>query len=369
MNRPNTSKRTKTNMANDKDTVSHDEKIVLAMLSHILVDYSWNVRSKADIERESTDGVRDGSKEAGLGQNDFIRSFNEGGQDTPCIVAEVVNGKTIRGQKTDKKYELIAGFRRFNAIEKLNTKEDTEKRKAHTAEAPSAHGTNIQAVANVPDGHIKVIVRKFKDAREARKLNARENTLRSNLQAPDLVRLCLEYSKDFGLNQTETSAELGIVQSYVSKLLKVGTLPAVILAHWREGADLPGGNPPSAKQLPINDMKELADYAEGQPLPEVIDRYKKLLSPTNPEDQDPTKQTPADKVVKELEATGFLLGAFVAKGILDNGSLAWGSVMGPGKSGFLLNTGPKALDAEAQGKFHDIFQLAFERGIAHYTKK
>jgi hypothetical protein len=152
-----------TEKTTNSDTVQPNERILFIPLSDILTDYTWNVRSKADIERESADGVRDGSREAGFGFHDFTKSFNEGGQDTPVILAEVVNGKTLRGQKTDKKYELIAGFRRFTAVDFLNQTENAAKRKANDEKAV---GSNAQAVANVPDGHIKAVVRKFKDARE-----------------------------------------------------------------------------------------------------------------------------------------------------------------------------------------------------------
>jgi ParB-like chromosome segregation protein Spo0J len=367
MNRP---KKGNTHMANvattNSDTVQPNEKILFVPLSDILADYGWNVRSHADIERESADGVRDGSREAGFGFHDFTRSFNEGGQDTPVILAEVVNGKTLRGQKTDKKYELVAGFRRFTAVAFLNEADNTAKRKANDEKAV---GSNLQAVANVPDGNIKAVIRKFKDAREARKLNARENTLRSNLQAPDLVRLCLEYANDYKSTQVEISAELGIAQSYVSKLQKVGGLPAPVISHWRDGADLPGGNPPGGwRQLPINDMLELAELAKGMPMPEVIDRYKAMLSPSGETDGDTDGNKP-NKVNAELEKVAYLCGALVAEGVLEGGSLAWGSVMGPGKSGFLLNTGPKALTKETQGSFIDLVTAAYEKGISEHTRK
>lgn len=355
-------------MANEKHqqtSANAGENVIFALLNDIHVDYAANVRSRGDIERESADGVRDGNREAAFGYHDFTRTFNEGGQDTPVVLAEVQNGKTLLGNaKTDKKYELIAGFRRFTAITLLNSAEETAKRKAKDEKAI---GSQEKAVANVPDGHIKAEVRKFKDAREARRLNARENTLRSNLQAPDLVRLCLEYANAYKSTQQETSADLGIAQSYVSKLLKVGGLPAPVIAHWRDGADLPGGNPPGAwRQLPINDMLELAEFAKGQPVPEVIDRYKRLLSPSDGETDGTESKT--NKVNEELNRIGYLCGALVAEGILENGSLSWGSVMGPGKSGFLLNTGPKALTRETQGQYIDVITAAFERGVKEHTR-
>jgi hypothetical protein len=340
------------------------ELSIMAPLSDIHVDYAWNVRSKADIDRETSDAVRDGSRDAGAGFHDFARSFNTGGQDTEVVLSEIRNGKTLRGEKTSKKWELIAGFRRFTAVSLLNSPEETKKR---AEKDEKALGPNLQAVANVPDGHIKGNVRFFKDAREARKLNARENTLRSNLQAPDLVRLCLEYANDYKLNQTETAEELGITQTYISKLLKVGSLPPAVIGHWRDGTDLPGGNPPGGqKQLPINDMIELADFAKGATVADVIDRYKGLLSPSGETDDGTTPK--GQKVQEELARVGYLCGALVAEGILENGSLAWAAVMGPGKSGFLLNTGPKALTREEQGKFIDIIGEAFAKGVKEHTR-
>ena len=357
-------------MAQSKENVGTDiqpgDKILFVPLNDILVDYAWNVRSKADIERESADGVRDGNREAGFGSHDFTKSFNEGGQDTPVILAEIQNGKTIRGQKTDKKYELIAGFRRFTAVETLNRPDETKKR---VDKDEKAIGTNVQAVANVPNGSIKAVLRKFANAREARKLNARENTLRSNLQPPDLVRLVLEYSNDYQTTQTDTGNELGITQAYVSKLAKVGALPAPVISHWRDGTDLPGGNPPGAwRQLPFNTMLELADLAKGETVPDAIDRYKKLLSPSG-DDENPDENKGPNKIELELKKLAFTLGVLVAEGILENGSLAWGAIMGPGKQGYLLNTGPKALDAKQKDVFVDLFSAEYERGIESKKKK
>ncbi len=344
--------------------IQPSEKILFVPLNDILVPYAWNVRSKADIDRESADGVRDGSREAGFGSHDFTLSFNEGGQDTPVIL-RATNGKSlVTGQKTDKKYEVIAGFRRITSVLALNAPEAAALRKSGDEKAI---GKNVQAVANVPDGHIKAVVREFATIREARKLNARENTLRSNLQAPDLVRLCLEYTNDYKSTQVETSADLGIAQSYVSKLLKVGSLPAPVIAHWRDGVDLPGGNPAGAwRQLPINDMLELADFAKGQTVPDIIDRYKGMLAPSGA--ADPADPTKGNKVEAELKATAFLLGQLVAEGIIEGGTLAWGAVMGPGKAGYLLNTGPKALDAKAKDTFTDLFTAEYERGIESKKK-
>lgn len=361
-------------MSKDKTVTTAKQELVLApenvvqlKLDDIHADYAWNVRSKAEVERESSDGVRDGKNEEGFGLHDFAKTFNLGGQDTPVTVAEVKGGKTLGGVKTSKKYELIAGFRRYTAISMLNSPEQVEKRKADPTLGP------VKAVHNVADGHIKAVIRQFANATEARKLNARENTLRQNLTTPDLVRLVKELvgdPKEGFMTQTAASESLGITQGYVAKLSKIARLPDVILSHWRERTPIPGVEAKDSwKQLTNSDMLDLAGTVDTAPPAEVVARYVRMLNGEKEKGEGGDTKTAEQKINEKLDDLGYLLGALYAKGIIAKGTMAFGEVLGPTKAGYLLNAGAKDPNPEKREELVDVILTGWERGAKKFARK
>lgn len=343
------------------DILPHETSIHVS-LAALHVDFDWNVRSYADVTNELADGVQDESKPEGFGLKDLIADMHLNGQDTAVIVAAIKDGKTLGGVKTDRKFELIAGFRRFASVNFLNTAEETAKR--------VAAGDKTPAVKGVPDGHIVAVVRSFQTLRDARIANARENTLRSNLKAPDLVRLVSELTASNGakgITQTEVGAIVGINQGYVSKLVKVGQLPKAILAHWRERTAIPGITNIKAdwKQLAINEMEELATSTKGLTSGETVDRYVALL---NGEVKDKKSRDPNKAVEEKLGEIGYLLGSLVAEGVIQPGTLAWAAVIGPEKGGYQLNSGTKEPTRERKNELVDIIEGQYRRAIEDAAK-
>lgn len=349
------------------ETPNVPENIIQVPLKDIHADYAWNVRSQAEVYRDTSDGVRDGKNDEGFGLREFAKTFNLGGQDTPVILAEVKSGKTLAGVKTDKKFELIAGFRRFTAISLLNSTEEVDKRKAGPTETNPNVGP-VKSVANVADGHIKAIVKSFPNALAARQLNARENTLRSNLGTADLVRLVKEYVQVHEQTQPATAETLGITQGYVAKLNKIGKLPDVILAHWRERTPIPGVDTKADwKQLTNADMLDLAEVVGKEPQPELVKRYVALLEGGKPATGD--GKTTEQKVEEKLDDMGFLLGALFAKGIIAKGTMAFGEVIGPQKAGYLLNGGAKDPTPAKRDELVETILEAWERGAKKFARK
>jgi ParB-like chromosome segregation protein Spo0J len=325
-------------MSNDKGTahataseILPEEVIKHIPISDIFADFDWNSRSQADVRNEQSDAVQDttsGRRDVeGTGLKGLALTIRAAGQDTPVILKNTANGKSISGKKTDKPYELICGFRRFVAIGLLNEAEHLEQAKKL--------GQNT--VPNTANGTIRAVVRKLTNT-EAKLLNGRENTARSNLRAQDTMMLVRDLAKD-GMNQTQIADGLGISQPYVNKLLAISALPGPILDHWREGKTLPGlaaTTPP--KQLTVAELVDLAGVAKTQPSGEVIGRYVRMLAP-QADPANPGASPADDPAVKRVTEVGRMLGALVKAGVLEPGSLDWARVIGPKKKSYLIDSG------------------------------
>lgn len=304
-------------------------------LTDIFVDYAWNARSKADVEGES-DGVQDTTGKNHASQGGDIKQFAESiadGQDQPVVLRAVTDGKSLAGKKTDKPFELVAGFRRFTAISALN--------EPAAAEASKKAGRKT-VVANTADGTILAVVRTL-DARAARVLNLRENTARNNLKTPDLVLHVRQLNKD-GMNQTAIATALAITQGFVSKLLSAGRLPLPILEHWRNGNEspLPGlATDRVWPRVPMADLAVLADLAEKDKMnpSEITARYIAMLNPEQPVGGGGGGTSKEDKDAQRIKDFAKTIGALVKGGILAPGSLNWSKVIGPKKANFLVDSG------------------------------
>lgn len=226
-------------------------------LSDIYVDYQWNGRSYHDVVSGESDAVQDttakGEHQAlGAGFVGLCHTMETRGQDTPVIIRAVLHNSTLRGIHTLLPFELVAGFRRVTAAQKIK-------------------------IANVPQGQILAWERVLSPL-EATILNGRENTDRQNLSSPDMMFLCAKLER-LGLTQAQISRELGIVQTYVSKLLAISRLPDAILEHWRGGTSLPGLRPIVHRRVRVDDMSSLIKRAAEQRMlaHDVVEAYKHVL--------------------------------------------------------------------------------------------
>jgi len=316
-----------------------DEKILTLNLGEIFVDYNWNARKRADVD-DISDAVRDTTSANGHAEGADIAAFAAGirlaGQDTPVVVRHVPKGgRTLGGQTTNLPYELVAGFRRYTAITMLNG--------AAGKDAARQMGLG-RAVKNLPDGTINAVVRVL-SPKEARLLNVRENTARNNLKTPDLVLQVADLYNVEMMTQTEIGTGLGITQSFVSKLLAVSKLPKEVLLHWRNGNESPIPGLPTTKIWPrvlFTDLLVLANLGD-MPKAAAISRYVQMINPESSGEDENTSNGATDaKAKKALDrVTDFatMVGKLVALGVVEEGNLNWNKVIGPKKSGFLIDSG------------------------------
>jgi ParB/RepB/Spo0J family partition protein len=317
-------------------------------LTKIHADYSWNSRAERN--------VQDMADLESAGFDGFEGNIRLSGQITPIILRNT-NGKTLAGQKTDKPFEVVCGFRRFRAITNLNVKKASKP-----------------CVPGLPDGHILAEIREVKDVTEARILNGQENTARKNLKAPDMVFLVRALSKA-GMTQIPIAEALSISQGWVSKLLKIASLPVPVLEHWRDNKPIEpvqtkdgvfGLKEPAGQELTEPEMRALAELKSGPE--EIIARYIREVRPTVSQGNSEDGPSPTtDKIELEVRNIAALMGCLVRAGVLNNGSLDWNRVIGPKKKGFPIDCG-KDDSHERLLALGDVAEEAFESEVTRGAK-
>ena len=248
--------------------VYSEDEIRHIPLGDIMADYDWNSRSKANVE--STQTATSESQE-GTGLSGLIAGIVHDGQDDPVIVRRVENHKTLGGKSTDRPFELLAGFRRYEAFTRLNADVAIHKYKKDEGKA--------QWVPNTANGTIRAVVKECTPA-QARSVNMRENTNRSDLTTPDLVFGVRELLFTHKMSGVQVATELGISQSYTVKLGKIAGVNRKILEHWRIGGEFEGI--PSAKALTVDQMAEISILDPSR----QIDAYKVMIVGRNEKKDD-----------------------------------------------------------------------------------
>ncbi|HEX6826546.1 MAG TPA: hypothetical protein VF077_09560 [Nitrospiraceae bacterium] len=324
-------------------------------LSKIHADFDWNSRAARNIQ--------DMADTENAGFESWTRSIGLTGQ-LSAVILRNTNGKLLNGQKTDKPYELIVGFRRFRAITLLNSGN-------YLAEAKK---DKRPCVVNLPDGTILAEVRDVKTEVDARILNGVENTGRKNLKAPDLVFLVQGLNKS-GMAQVPIAEALSITQGWVSKLLKVANLPPAVLDHWRDEKPIPAvttkdgtfelkagtnGKAVASRELTEPEMRALAELKAAPE--EITARYIRLVKPVAQGEGDGAPEATKDKVKEDIVYVAGLMGCMVRAGVLDNGSLDWNRVIGPKKKGYPIDCG-KDDSQERLLELGDAAREAFEKEV------
>lgn len=154
-------------MSKDKDIEQEIPVFIQTKVSNIVRSDKFNCRSQLTKERV----------------DEIANSIAEKGVINPPIVRE---GK-------DGKYELVAGFTRVAAIEKLGGK----------------------------DADITARLMSFESEEDAMMVNALENTARNDLLRYDLAKLVHKLVTKTGLQQARVAKNLGISQPWVAQLNKV----------------------------------------------------------------------------------------------------------------------------------------------------
>lgn len=201
-------------------------------LSRLIVDYSWNARTGVDKLKLKKEGEEAAEGETGgeTEENEFSNlcdSLEAIGQTDPIDVLDK-DPKTQKPYPGDKLF-VVAGFRRFRAIQALAEK----------------HGNK--------EPKIKVIVKEMTPL-EARVRNLSENLARRKLSVPDacknlveLKELMLAEKKEF--THLELAKMIGVGRPYVTRMFAVEekVTPAV-LKKWHN----------SSVEVPFERMEEIA---------------------------------------------------------------------------------------------------------------
>jgi ParB-like chromosome segregation protein Spo0J len=194
-----------------------EDEIKHVQLSDIYVDHDWNNRSHA-LTLSQAEGTE--TKAGGL---DALKlGLFHDGQDEAVILRSTKDPNFYKpGVK--EPWALVAGFRRYQAIDELNKDEPIVK---------VAADAKRTVVPNTANGTIRAVVRKLAEA-EAVALNLRENTQRNDMSTPDLVRGAMKLGHIHQRDAKQIATTLGVSPSYAAQLLRIGSLREEILAHWR----------------------------------------------------------------------------------------------------------------------------------------
>jgi ParB-like chromosome segregation protein Spo0J len=203
-----------------------DSEIVVA-LADIEVNTDWNARSASYLTNDKEPDLKDVG-EAGLAG--LVASLKASGQDTAVDIRLNPKGK-------GKKYSLITGFRRAEAVRRIN------------AEKPAV------VIPGLPQGSIKAKFHEPITELEARKLNGRENTARTNLPTADVCFLIKELlDLDGDQKDAELADTLSLSRSYVQKLHNIAIkVEPKIIQMWRQ----------APIKLKVGQMLALCDTAKG----------------------------------------------------------------------------------------------------------
>lgn len=243
-----------TELASAEDIVKH------IRLSDIFVDPVWNARSLANVMAEQgTAGDQEGSGITGL-----VNGIAARGQDTPVKLrptAQPFYASKAQGF-TGQPFALVSGFRRFEAIRRLNDNVELVKTK-------NAEGKTV--VPNTANGTIRAYVVPMTE-KEARIENTAENAFREDLDPPDLVHAVGRMSSaPLNMSAVDISVAIGKTTGYVTVLQRVAGLHKDVLTHWREGGEFQGVK--NVKRVPIEDLVEIAKLDKDRHCAE----YKRVL--------------------------------------------------------------------------------------------
>lgn len=186
------------------------ETVVILSLADIDFDWNWNCRLPL---RDATGRVVGCSGSAGQD----IKGDTEFGDLKASLAADGQKQAVLvrphpKAKKSGKKYHLVAGYQRTEALAQL------------AAEEPNKYKPEVRA-----------IVREMTEE-EARVENLRENTARSALSGPDLtVGIQKLLKENPNLTDVAIAARLGKSQGYINKLVNImkAAKSEELLEKWR----------------------------------------------------------------------------------------------------------------------------------------
>lgn len=296
-----------------KTVLAPEDDVKHVPLSDIHVDWAWNSRSYAYVIAEHSEmGDEEGSGITGL-----VKGVFYDGQDTPIDLRPA----TKEDKAGNRPYVLVSGFRRYEAIRRLNTpKVATKEGELGEISAEflkvieNRRAEKKQLVPNTGDGTIRAVVRNI-DERQAELLNLRENTNRDDLTTPDLCMAVRRIVQKQGLTPTQLADRLGKSQGHMTTLIQVGRCHNDILDHWRNGGDFvsEGVSITSKKRVNVRDLVDISKIEKEKQLAEYARLLKSKL-PASEAAEDKNSWMVAAK--NKAEKLGTLLGQLAKAGFL-----------------------------------------------------
>jgi ParB/RepB/Spo0J family partition protein len=267
---------------------TREKNVVRIPLSAIRVDHKWNARSGGWRDLPETAPTGESDAEPGeLTLTDLAKSILLHGQDTAVFVRKNPKG-------TKHEFDLIAGFRRYEALE-LNAKK----------------GEVVPGWTSVKEPTIIAVIKEVTEA-QAQALNLRENTERNGLSPADLAFRIAEIR---ALHKKETGAELskssvadflGLSPGYTGRLITVWEAQSdEINDAWRKfkpGVPIEKGGDP----LSVEKRKALAKFPKGSP--EQKKAYEDLIAIRVP---DPSNDSWMKSSQSQARRVGFFLARLV----------------------------------------------------------
>jgi hypothetical protein len=311
--------------------------LVRAKLSDVFADYSWNARSKTDLERVipadgSVAGYNPETEGTGMGgfrgtktEPGLVELLVLQGQRTPC---DARPNPARAPNPNAPKYDITAGFRRHYALS-LIAKNGVHHQDFHPIIADPTWDAREPTI---------LLLVKDQSDREAKERNLVENTGREGLSTPDLAhgvaelrRLITEENRGREPTNDDVARRIGRTGKHIGNLLRIMRLPESITKHWRDGGEayIAGHRVVCVGSLPLNMMVELAGMQSGT---DYETAYVKMVMGSRDETTGEKKGADDRRFEKAMKVAAELgeLVAYLAHEGIDPGNMKpddWGKIV------------------------------------------
>lgn len=266
-----------------------ENEVKLIPLSDIDADYAWNSRSPAN----TFSSVISETDSESSGLEGLTRNILSRGQDTPVDLRPTTPPFY---KMTDKPWSLVAGFRRFTAVNAINANDPP------------------LTIPGLTAGHIRATLLPHMTEREAFLRNASENSNRDQLSPPDIFRLVKKGTEELEMSPAELAIALGKLPTSIANYVKLGKLDSSILNHWLHGGEFQGIQ--NGKRVGVADLFELSRQTPDT----YLDGYRQLLLLQS---QIANSSAWLEKARGRATAMGSMLAKLQKRGFLSVHTPAW----------------------------------------------
>jgi hypothetical protein len=302
-------------------------------LSDLDVDPEWNSRIPANVRAwQSSEADEESSGLEGL-----VRSLLQDGQ---RAAVDVRTTEPPYYRITDRKYGLLAGFRRVEALSRIYADPKLQEQYGVSGHDVGKAGP----VPGLPWGCVLIRDHGQLSEKDALLVNAGENGNREGLTPPETLTLIARLTKQHGASPAEVAIRMGKNPVAVGQYLKLLKLPEKVLHHWGAGGKFDGVQ--SYKRVTMLDLLDLAK----KPAEKHIDGYKELLVQQAP-------KVDGGAFIERARERAVAVGGMLAK--LDKAGFL--TLLGRSDGDWMLNvpvlvrTGAKKL---GYAELHDLSQRA-----------